>query len=427
LVSVALAPLTFVERVRGRKRLLVLALYGVVLAVVSAFLWRAMSLRELADVEPFDTRALGTIRVPDADNAYVLYREAARRYKELEIRSAQPKALKGTDWAKADPEFQAWAESNRDAIAVWLRGTERPDALNLQPRDVRLDSRFEPDQTLRSLVTIALLEGSRRERAGDLEGAWTMYRAVLRCSRHVGRHGSIIQRLMGTAMLAMDEPHIAHWIEQQRLTPILIRRARRDLDECAAMTPPLSEAFRVEFFATESALAQPARWKEWGLEAKDDPLQWYNHIPWVGPVKRYFRREPERSRRVLRLVFANIMAQCDRPDGVRPGLTSASYLIYAADDATPPAVRVLGPEKLQRWVEDSYVAPFLPSYQFTLSAVRREAGQFLELRNEMAIRAYTLDHGVRPRRYRDLLGAYLKELPDYMGPDDPIAAPTPRP
>jgi hypothetical protein len=426
-VSVALAPLTLLERVRGRKRLLLLALYGVLLSVAGALAWRAMSLRELSDAEPFDTKALGTVHVADADNAYVLYREAARQFNE------PPRIVESTDWAKVDPGVRAWVESKREALEVWLQGTERPDALNIQPRDARDDSQFELLQTIRMLATIALLEGSRREQAGDLDGAWTMYRARLRCSRHAGRHGSIVERMFGTGMLLSAEPHIEHWMNQPRMTAALLRRARRDIEVCEAMTPPLSEAFRVEYFALESALADIARGTSLGAEGMgiegqfDDPRMWYNHVPFVPPLKHYFRREPERSRRVLRLVFANILAQCDRPNEVRPRFLYPQHVIYETDEVTPPAVRALGSEKLRQWVEDSYAGLLLPGYQHQLAMLRREAGLFEEFRLAIAIRAYTLDHGARPRTYKELLGPYLKTLPNYLGPDDPVPMPTPGP
>ena len=49
-------------------------------------------------------------------------------------------------------------------------------------------------QDLRTLAHLGALEGSRHEEPGDMDEAWRWYRAILRCSRHVGRHGVLIER-----------------------------------------------------------------------------------------------------------------------------------------------------------------------------------------------------------------------------------------
>jgi hypothetical protein len=44
------------------------------------------------------------------------------------------------------------------------------------------------------LISLALLEASRREESGDTAGAWVCYRAVLRTITHLRRRGSTLQR-----------------------------------------------------------------------------------------------------------------------------------------------------------------------------------------------------------------------------------------
>jgi hypothetical protein len=417
LTAIALAPFSLLERVRGRRRLVLLAVYGVVLTVGATFVWRAASLRNLPEVEPFDVEALKTVRVADDENAYVLYREAARRYKEPETEDAEPSTPAGFDWSTAAPDTHRWVEANREALEAWLRGTERPQALNVPPREIKFDTPLWPTVELRALAKIALLEGSRREQAGDLEGAWTMYRAALRCSRHVVQHGSLVQRLLGVAILQLTRPRIQHWVERPRLTAPLLRRARQDVDVCRAMTPPPSVALQLEYLWLDASLDDPAPWKSQGVWASEDPLQWSNHLPLFPRVRRYLRRESERNHRVLRLVFANLLAQCDRPTLARPRLRYPSYVIYDTDAATPPAVRALGPEGLRRWVEDSDVGPLLRALDPYWTG--REPAAFEALGLAMALRAYALDHGNGPRTYGDLLGPYLKSLPDCVQPEEP--------
>jgi hypothetical protein len=51
----------------------------------------------------------------------------------------------------------------------------------------------------------------------------------------------------------------------------------------------------------------------------------------------YLRGEPERSRRVLRLLAANDLAWCDRSASERPLLAVPRLWIYEADPSAPPA------------------------------------------------------------------------------------------
>src|SRR5262249_29871505 len=151
-------------------------------------------------------------------------------------------------------------------------------------------------QSLRELAVAGLLEGSRREQAGDLEGAWAMYRAAVRSGRHVEMHGVGIWALIGRVMLGPAAPRGERWGNDGRVSAPMLRRAIADLGECATMTPPASDIIRTEYFGARDALSQPARWREWELE---DDTDWYNHLPGIVTAKHFLRREPERSLRVL--------------------------------------------------------------------------------------------------------------------------------
>ena len=69
-------------------------------------------------------------------------------------------AVATAPWSKADPRIQAWALANRQALEVFERGAEQPDAGRLAgDRSAGLNPN--------TLNTLALLEGSRRQESGD--------------------------------------------------------------------------------------------------------------------------------------------------------------------------------------------------------------------------------------------------------------------
>ena len=124
----------------------------------------------------------------------MLYRQAADRLKPLDQarkRVRQQAIDRYARWSKADPEVRRWVEENREALALYRQGTERPDALDpVPPNGSRI---LEVMQALRSFHALALLEASRLEEQGDMAGAWGWYRAALRAIHHVGLHaGSTI-------------------------------------------------------------------------------------------------------------------------------------------------------------------------------------------------------------------------------------------
>ncbi len=424
LLDIALGPLKWLERARGRKRLALLWLYAAVLAVGGVLGWRSLSLWRLPNPgEPFDLARLGTVDLPDADNAMTYYREATR------LIPAAPKNdpiaardWKVTDWSAVDPIIRQFVADHILALDPFLRGADCRDSLLIQPRDLAVSSPLEPAFRLGEVVRLGILEASRREKSGDLEGAWRIYRAALRSSRHVGMHGGSMQRFCGLGLLRRAYPTVARWADLPGVTPAMLRRAIVDVEGCRAMTPPYSEAVRGDYFMTRQALGRPETWKNFETSGPEGEAVWLNDIQAAPGVRRFLRREPERSVRALNLIIAGQLAQCDRPRALRPRRVSQQFSIYERDAETPPAVRSVRPQDLVAWAEGSALSSIGVSNSLVLDRVDSEASVFDELAIKMAERAYEIDHGKPARTYADLLGPYLTALPDGIEPDSPTVA-----
>ena len=132
--------------------------------------------------------------------------------------------------------------ANRPALATWREGTERPDAMYHQPGQLAADTLLPVSQDIRTLGRLAGLEGSRHEEQGQLEEAWGWYKAMLRASRHVGRHGVLIERMIGAANFHDSAARICtgprirgrvqhscagHWLTRSRPTSCRYRSPRR--------------------------------------------------------------------------------------------------------------------------------------------------------------------------------------------------------
>ena len=430
LIDVVIAPLKWLERSRGWRRRALLFFYILFGLVGGVFAWRELSLWRLPNApEPFDLKKYGRVDVAEADNAMTLYRVAGGRVKDASnaraYRPAGRRPWEETDWSKADPEVIRWVEDSRSALDPWLMAVEKPDALIVQPEDSTISTILAAAQAIRQIARMAALEGSRRMQAGDVEGAWQMYRGMLRSSRHAGMHSVAIQRLIGNATLKMTRPLISAWVGDPRVTSPMLHRAIAEVETCQAMTSLASEMIRCEYFADRDALRQPEMWGRFGIDSDAESTSWENHLTPVREARRFLRREPERSLRVLRLIVAGHLAQSDRPRALRPKLLFPEFMIYDHDVRTPPAVRAITPEALNAWAKNSamkglgYYPGMMQSY------VDFERGQFDALRLPMAERAYRLDHGHPPRTYAELVGPYIKDLPDGIEPTDPIGGAAP--
>jgi hypothetical protein len=353
----------------------------------------------------------------------VAYREVFSKFGDLDARSykvATTTAWDVSDWSAADPEIRRWADDHRKALEAWVPTNDRPDSLLVQPEALRMRTDLEELQRVRRYVRLALLEGSRLEQSGDLAGAWQMYRAALRASRHAGRHGGTNQRLMGSHLLRQSSPRIEAWIDRPDVTPELLRRAIGDIEACRAMTSPASEMVRAEYFSALDAVKGTDRWWQMSDSGSYSNVHWYNQFDAGRWAYRFLRREPERSARVLRLIAAGYLAQCDRPRSLRPKLLFPFLLIYDHDARTPQSVRAISPAVLESWARDSIVmdlGPFLVHLQGYLDA---EVWAFELLTMKMAERAFEIERGRPPKTYGELLGPYLKELPDGIESQDVV-------
>jgi hypothetical protein len=417
LLRAFLAPAFWLERARGRKRLALAVLYLLVISVAVLLAWRAASLNGLPDVgEPFDRTALERIELPDSENAFTLYRQAIARLKRLNPADAR---VVGTfqPWGNAPEAERRWLERNREALALWRQGSELPEALLVPPRQLRFETNLEAIQHLGTFARLALLEATRLQEAGDLEGAWGWYRAVLRSSRHAGMHGCLIQRLVGYRILYLAGGPVSGWAASPRLDTPLLRRALNDVLICESLAPPASEAIQIEYLSLIKALEDTKGLVRQGLPS--DKV-WFHHLPGRLDAALFFYREPERSKRVAQLVFANWLAQCDRAPPERT-TTSALVELYQPGPEAPLAARAVEPEALRRWCNSTFVLEnFLPMVPYELRTIDRETSIWARLEVMMAERLYQREHGAPPATLGQLVGPYLKRLPPGRDADDPV-------
>ena len=364
LLSILLAPLRAVERARDWRRLALLVSYALIGSVVCGLSWRHSQLIGLPDVgEPFDVAA-GAAEVPDGRNAFVPYRQATALFRDMNEAEGKSFGNANLRWSAADTTLRGWVADQAGAIALFREGSERPEVrLAMPARSSRLLENSEKSEIARRLSWIgdaALFEAGRLRAAGDPAGAWALLRSVVRASRHLQRAVPTMQgRIHALTLVQFARGPVTEWAEDPTVGVDLLRKALRDLAAAEALTPPVSLTYREEYLDAEDSLAnpQPLIAERARQRTQAGPFGLLGPAP---ALEAFLRNEPERSRRILRLLVANDLAWCDRPAMERPALAVPRLQIYVPDPAAPPASRALPPGELARWADSSMIAPAPP-------------------------------------------------------------------
>ena len=218
------------------------------LAVLVLWIWGLRKLDGLPDVgDPFDVaEARKSVVIADADNAYVLYAQIQPKPFPL----AAP--LSSVDyavltWSKAGTHVRDFMAEDRPALELWREGSERPDALYHQPGQIAVDT-ILPVISGRAVSFATRGFGGIAARGKGRDGkSLDLVPRVLRSSRLVGRHGVIIERMVGASSHRDAAKRIVHWAADPRVDAGLLRKALDDTLAADAMTPPLSEALKLDY------------------------------------------------------------------------------------------------------------------------------------------------------------------------------------
>lgn len=413
-----------------------IVLAGIPLAlVVLGWAWQQIRLARIPDVgDPFDVAAFKQAfpnDMPDDVNAFSYYQRAMNSLPSRSRTFADMTVV--DDWTFASPELKARAEEAREARDLWRQGAEQDDGVYHRLEEMSVSTLLQVTQELRgTFSTLALLEGSRLEAEGDMAGAWGWYRALLRCSRHSGRNGFLIERMVGVAIHEKAAARIQRWAADERVDGDLLRQAQADVQAAEAMTVADDAVEKLEYLIESQACRDPKQFAELIM----------NSQPQSGPApssalaqqiqawhpKRLLQQariasgfEQERSRRIVQLVWANRLPQLARPPSQRAAIAVPDPVVFAADPTAPPSANALPPEDLAREMRSSPLGEIvLDWFGKWLERLDKERSERARLILEIALQRYRRDHdGARPPNWDALVPDYLDQLPEA------IADPTP--
>ncbi len=434
-LSLLFAPFRWSEKSRRRLRVAALMLLAIFAGLLLRWATQLLGLPDIGD--PFDVQAFRAMTIPDDRNAFVVYRQAAGFLKPWR-QDRQSSSKQNIDlyarWSKADPAVQRWAEENRAALALYRQGAERPDALDRVPVFTQgLSEAWDLWLPMNELQTLAMLESSRVEAKSDMAAAWGWYRAVLRANRHIRTRGTVLRRFVVVRRHQQIRDRLATWAADPRTTPALLSQAIDDVVACESLALSESDMLRADYLDVDRMLDDPkgpgaqmppAWFISFASRSSARPLLAIlppSAMQSANDLWRAWRREPERHRRVIRLVMANWLAYFDLPpkDRPKPDLNAESaFDIYSFGPEAPAKARILSPAALGQWLDTTHDAQVLLR-MLDLTRLRiDESANHRDLLILLGAQLYRRDHGTDPPTPEALVGPYLKSLPAEFPDDD---------
>jgi hypothetical protein len=423
------------KRLRQLARVALVLAIGLALAAAAFATWWMTSLNGLPDIgEPFDVEAFRAFRLPDERNAFAYLRRANEKCAPIrELSRGATPSDPTFSWAIADPKLREWAVANREALELFLQGAEQPDAAHPAGEPMA-------NTDLGRLIWVALIEGSRRQEGGDSAGAWACYRASLRMLTHVGRRGSLDQRNSAPWMIRWLERRLATWAADPRTTVPQLRAALEEALEDEPKSDWDSYAVKFGYLELIRAMERPMARSiqeemegEWTVRLDDMALS-PTMVGSIEAARRFVWREPERSRRVLRLLCANFLAHVEaREHPPRKPAVRASFSVlmstnpivkgkvlvslYPVAPGAPAGARALAPQEVASWLVATHDARLRliwsqrfgrawPPDRLVYRRAHRDLGIML------ATEIYRRERGAPPPSEDALVGTSLLRLPD---------------
>jgi hypothetical protein len=438
------------KRLRQLARVTLVLAIGLVVAAAAFAIWWLTSLNGLPDIgDPFDVAAFRAFRVPDDQNAFTFLRRANEKLTPIrgwsQGEGAEPDDPKFS-WSIANPKLREWAGENREALELLLQGADRPDASHPA-------GELAANAELGRLSWVAFLEGSRRQESGDTAGAWDCYRAVLRMITHSKRRGSTPHRHSARRTSLYLQRRLTDWATDPRTTPAQLHTA---LDEVLKNEPnpdwnlsAIKHAYCELMREIERPMLQRGAQEEmegdWTFGLGDMALS-PTMIDYLATARRFLWREPERSRRVLRLLFAQRLADLENRElpPRKPAVWARLSFLTSTNPVTkgkvrvpldpvspkaPAGARALPPQAVAGWLVATLDARLwlawgteTDSWPWPPDRAGERRGladgkAHRELVTILATELYRRERGSLPSSDEALVGTYLKGLPDDSSPD----------
>ncbi len=388
-----------------------------VAAIVWGLAWRTQRLAAIPDVpEPFDVEAFIAAGVPDDENAFTDYREAARLVREFSGPVEEQLDFLGGRPTEVPASVEAWLAANRPAMERWRQGTQKPRSAARHLSEIHLQESLDelPRMVgLRELARLASAQGRALRIAGDLPAALEWHLAHLRFGQHLTHRPSFNGWWIACAFRSQAYQDLLLWVEDPQVALDEIEALFSIVEDSPAACAPYSESLRSAYVLCLDRYHRMPAYLEMErayMEANPPapPGRWPRVPSWL---EYWALHEPAVSARALKLVVANLLLGIDLPPRDRPPLFPAQVCLF--DCPLPAGVTPLQIERASRAAR--CLGSLSPSILDSIDADRLRPTL---IRTALAVCAWRKVHGELPQTLEEVVAAgWLPELPD-----DPMAA-----
>lgn len=380
----------------------------VLIALPFCIRWYRLSL--LPDVPlPFDLDEFSTADLPAEENAFHFFGQIRApalpandgyfKFQEQYIESARTGSR--ITWVEVPGDVQSSLKQAQTSIELFRAGGRCADSFYIPTQSYTSSTLLPVIQQLRPVQWMVALDVLRRLGEDDTHGAIEELHDAYRATRHCGRRGCLIERLVGSAMLKNSLPAWHQWSRHPDVTAEELQTALDRLRSDWAMTPVASDHHKVEVVMLLNEARLPvnmyrASLDELAANLLTKPLNGQANakslisfvsakVPgWQRPVL-WLIAEPEVSCRAGKLKLTQELRYCDLPAGEQPARLSGKAGVFDSPDLTAG----LTAEELNRRISRTLIDDFYPVQNFENVQRCEAAGQLLletELRLQIAFR-----------------------------------------
>lgn len=406
---------------------------AVLILLATPFAIRWYRLWRMPDVPlPFDVEAFSELPLSE-DNAFTHFQKAVFQHRGFNFQPGVYERLFDSSvpvaWSDVPEDVQTWVMNEQPALSLFRRAGRCPTAAFIPADRYTYTTLLPMQQTLRDFFRLTYLDVLRLLDEGNTREAAEVLHDSFRASRHLGRRGCMIERLIGAACHNLLVPRWQEWSRHPHVAAEDLEAALDRLREDWQLTPPPSDNLKVECLMIIDGTRPPMTYlrdefndaidklskKYRGTSAKSTISRINATIPnWQFPIL-WVIGEPELTSRAARLWLTHELKTCDLPSAEQPSRVAGHFQLCDPPDLTAE----LTATRLNQRLEMSLLKLVEPATGQCFEAIRREAGRqtLLEIELLLQIR-YRRNHvasqeGVEP---------WLADFPWPVDPCSPAGA-----
>ena len=370
--------------------------------------YRSTRLSGIPPIEEIVNREDREFELDEAENAFSFYRSASAMLPPITQKTMIDSSI-GLEtlkfqrgWESVPEEVRDYVKQSEPALAEWRLGTELDDGVQIDVSTANVLTMLPSTQYLREFSRLAILQTVRCLDEGKPDEAWQWLRAALRSSRHSGRHGFHIDRLVGIAIHNMAAQAIAVWATHESVPLADVEKALSEVREIYKLTARASATIKVKYAASLNTILG-------GRKVLDELIEYRAPEQLVGGYL-FVNAEPQLSLVLMRHVFANVLSQCDLPPWERAAQRYSRLALYRPTGKESPPL--MDPDRLGKAVWDSVIARELdPGILQVLDKIDNERTRQFALEVCLLMEIYRRQKGEYPTSMSLLVPELLPEIP----------------